>query len=73
MSERTANAIWAGSSQTFPSIREAMTRVWRILVEWQRRADDRAALASFDDRMLDDIGVTRAQAGRESRRPFWRA
>ena len=73
MSERTANAIWAGSSQTFPSVREVVTKAWRVIYEWQQRADDRAALASFDDRMLDDIGVTRAEAWRESRKPFWSA
>ena len=73
MSERTANAIWAGSSHTFPSIREAATKVWWAVWEWQRRADDRAALASLDDRMLDDIGVTRAEAWGESHKPFWKA
>ena len=72
MSERTANAIWSGSSQAFPSVIEVVSKVWRTIYEWQRRAEDRAALATFDDRMLDDIGVTRAEAWRESRKPFWR-
>jgi uncharacterized protein YjiS (DUF1127 family) len=42
---------------------------WR---EWRRRSRDRAKLASFDDRMLSDIGLTRAEAEFLSRKPFWR-
>ena len=32
----------------------------------------RASLAELDDRMLCDIGRSRAEARRESTRPFWR-
>lgn len=31
----------------------------------------RRALARLDDRALDDIGLTRAEAEAESRRPIW--
>ena len=31
----------------------------------------RQSLARLDDAMLEDIGVTRAEAMRESRRPMW--
>ena len=37
------------------------------------RHRQRRALAQLDDRLLQDIGVTRQQALRESRKPFWRA
>jgi len=30
------------------------------------------ALAELDDHMLRDIGVTRVEAARECRKPFWR-
>jgi uncharacterized protein YjiS (DUF1127 family) len=40
--------------------------------EWRRRVHGRAALAALDDRMLKDIGVTRAEAEFLSNRPFWR-
>ena len=73
MSDRTANEIWSGSSTAFPSVGDFMTRAWETLLEWQQRANDRAALASLDSRMLDDIGVNRADAWRESHKPFWRA
>ena len=34
---------------------------------WQRQA-----LIALDDRLLNDIGVTRDQAREESRKPLWR-
>ncbi|MXP63793.1 DUF1127 domain-containing protein [Roseomonas sp. M0104] len=37
------------------------------------RSRERQALASFDARMLRDIGVTPYEAGVEARKPFWRA
>ncbi len=40
--------------------------------EWRRRAKDRAQLATLDDRMLADIGITRAEAQFLSDKPFWR-
>ena len=39
------------------------------LHEW---AVQRHRLMSFDDRMLKDIGISRADAMRETDRPFWR-
>ena len=40
--------------------------------EWRRRARDRAELAALDDRMLADIGISRAEAEFLSGKPFWR-
>jgi len=39
---------------------------------WYRRGRDRRGLASLNDRMLLDIGVTRADVEREYDKPFWR-
>ena len=36
------------------------------------RAQQRRALLSLDDRMLKDIGLTRADVDGECRKPFWR-
>jgi uncharacterized protein YjiS (DUF1127 family) len=47
-------------------------RVLARLREWRRRACDRAQLARLDDRMLRDIGLTRADAEFLSNKPFWR-
>ncbi len=40
---------------------------------WRERARKRHLLASLDDRMLRDIGLTRAEVMSEASKPFWRA
>jgi uncharacterized protein YjiS (DUF1127 family) len=48
----------------------------RVFLGWFCRAYDRylqrRALAELDDRLLADIGVTRAEARRECAVPLWR-
>jgi uncharacterized protein YjiS (DUF1127 family) len=39
---------------------------------WSERARQRRTLAALDDRMLKDIGLTRADVAVESDKPFWR-
>ena len=53
--------------------RGAMGRVRAALREWRQRARERGELASLDDRMLKDIGLTRCDAEFLSNKPFWRA
>ncbi len=36
------------------------------------RSRGRSSLTELDDRLLRDIGVSRAEARRESDKPFWR-
>ena len=40
---------------------------------WQRRHRMRRELLSLDDRLLRDMGLSRYDALREGRRPFWRS
>jgi uncharacterized protein YjiS (DUF1127 family) len=47
-------------------------RVLATLREWRRRAHDRAELAKLDHRMLNDIGLSEADAEFLSSKPFWR-
>jgi uncharacterized protein YjiS (DUF1127 family) len=54
------------------ALSELRDRVIVMLNEWRRRSRDRNQLASFDDRMLRDIGLTRADVCREINKPFWR-
>lgn len=49
----------------------ALAAVAGLLLTWQRRARQRADLAGMSDRMLADIGVTRAEAMHEVAKPFW--
>ncbi len=49
-----------------------MARVFETLNVWQRRSTWRTRLSDLDDRMLKDIGITREEAYREIRKPFWK-
>jgi uncharacterized protein YjiS (DUF1127 family) len=51
---------------------DLVARVLATLVLWRDRAYSRRALATFDRRMLRDIGVSPYDAGREISKPFWR-
>lgn len=44
----------------------------RLLV-WLDRARQRRALLSLDDRMLKDVGLSRADVESEADKPFWRS
>ena len=61
---RRQNAIHALS--------DASSHFVATLREWRRRNRERAELAALDDRMLKDIGLTRADAEFSSNKPFWR-
>jgi uncharacterized protein YjiS (DUF1127 family) len=54
------------------ALSDAGHRVASTLREWRRRSRERAELAALDDRMLKDIGLTRADAEFLANRPFWR-
>lgn len=41
------------------------------LLRWHELARQRRALLALNERMLKDIGITRAEAEREASRPFW--
>jgi len=69
----------------YPSLPQRARRIewWRlpkaaglfvtgVLREWRRRSRDRAQLATLDDRMLRDIGVSRGDVLAEINKPFWR-
>ena len=42
------------------------------VISWQQRASERHHLKGLDDRLLKDIGITRADVDREVDKPFWR-
>jgi uncharacterized protein YjiS (DUF1127 family) len=49
----------------------AARRLVQALLEWRELARQRRRLLALDDRMLKDIGLSRADAVREAARPFW--
>ncbi len=69
--EATVGRIGAGYFRDL--IRAAASRTFGTLLLWQRRANERHALAHLDDRILRDLGLNRAEIAWESRKPFWRA
>jgi uncharacterized protein YjiS (DUF1127 family) len=44
----------------------------QVLARMHDRWQQRQALLDLDDRLLDDIGITREQAERQARKPFWK-
>jgi len=43
-----------------------------VLDRWHQRGRSRRHLMALDGRMLRDIGISRAEADAEFRKPFWR-
>ena len=48
-----------------------LLRAIELVLAWQEVARQRRSLLELDDRLLKDIGITRADAEREASRPFW--
>jgi len=46
--------------------------VFARLGQWRQRMLDRRRLGSFNDQMLKDIGLSRADIEDEITKPFWR-
>lgn len=69
----TGDAAELDLTEDSPSRCDRRLRRWIAIVrEWRRRSRTRTALARFDDRMLADMRITRADACREINKPFWR-
>ena len=47
-------------------------RLFATMVAWQQRYELRLHHLELDDRLLDDIGFSRATARREAAKPFWK-
>lgn len=58
---------------TTPSyVRHATDRSWvQLIGVWIERSRQRRALTNLDDRLLDDVGISRCEATREIAKPFW--
>jgi uncharacterized protein YjiS (DUF1127 family) len=49
-----------------------LRRAADLLLIWHERARQRRQLTSLNDRMLRDLGLTRADVMAETSKPFWR-
>lgn len=52
-------------------IRDALRGAWSTFKTWSARYRQRRELLTLSDRMLKDIGISRAQAEDEGNKPFW--
>lgn len=72
---RTTVPLLPNRSETLaeaPSPARGVFALLRRLWRWNDRHRQRLDLAELEDRMLDDIGITRGMAERECRKPPWR-
>ncbi|MAC82389.1 MAG: hypothetical protein CML66_30540 [Rhodobacteraceae bacterium] len=46
-------------------------KVATLITQWDHRYRSRNDLARLEDHLLDDIGMTRKDAMKEAKRPFW--
>jgi len=67
-----ATGARSGQRGAVLALSDAWDHTVATLREWSRRNRERAELAALDDRMLKDIGLTRADAEFLSNKPFWR-
>jgi len=64
--------IHKGNSQTIVHrIASGISHAWQTAQARSRVRRERQLLATLDDRMLKDIGLTRADANLEAARPDW--
>lgn len=66
---KTAN--WIDSIDSAATQDNALIRAVDTLFDWVDRARSRRALGQLDDRMLTDIGLSRADAWLEQHKHFW--
>ena len=64
-------AISEGAYSLVSRIENVANEVSRTLNVWGARSRDRRQLASLSNRMLDDIGLSRAQVITETEKFFW--
>ena len=48
-----------------------LVRGWLVLSGWVEKSRQRRALMALDDRMLKDIGISRADVAQEVGKKFW--
>lgn len=78
MTEIAFAKTWPGRARVHRSsviacVSAGAAGVWQTLLTWQRRASERSCLARMDERALKDMGITRVDAWREAKKPFWSA
>jgi len=69
--DKSGSSLFGASRSTATA--NVVTRVLDVVFGWLERSRQRRHLAELDDRLLRDIGISRAEVEAEMSRPFWRA
>jgi len=69
---QAASHVAARHRTALDDLSDAAQSFFSTLRLWRRRVRERDQLSRLDDRMLKDIGITRAEALQLSDKPFWR-
>ena len=56
----------------FARLCRGASALFRLLLVWQDRERQRRHLRGLDDRLLKDMGLSRADVAHEAAKPFWR-
>jgi uncharacterized protein YjiS (DUF1127 family) len=59
------------AAKTPSGLVDAILRLFATLALWQERAAQRYRLLGLDERMLKDLGISRADVEREAAKPVW--
>lgn len=70
MSKYNAQTLYAPILRT--DFTSPAQRMLAMVLAWQQRYELRRHLLEMDDRLLEDIGMSRAAAKQEAAKPFWR-
>ncbi len=71
MTQTGSSTVLGAGRRQQPTI-SGFKRLTQVFGMWLMRRRTRMQLSELDAYMLDDIGVTQAQARSEADRPFWR-
>lgn len=68
---RDDGQIGGAASSLVAATRGLLIGMVETLLRWQELSSQRRRLLELDAHMLKDIGISRADAVREAKRPFW--
>jgi len=61
-----------GRSSVPAAVSAFLVGLFDTVLTWRDRSRERHQLLTLDDRLLADIGIDRADAVQEAKKPFWR-
>ena len=64
-------SLWNGAATLAKKASAGIGTVFADLYTWRERARQRRLLLTLSDHMLKDVGITRADAEFEARKPCW--